>query len=278
MSFIRINEVGPRDGLQNEPKTIPTAHKIKFINALSDSGLKYIEATSFVSPQWVPQLADHRAVYLGINKHADIRYPVLVPNRKGMQAAIDCNVADIAVFTAASELFTQKNTHCTIAESLERITEIIQLAKEYKINVRGYISCVIACPYAGPTDPLCVKEIGTQLLKLGCYEISLGDTIGIGIPQQVKRLLDCVLSSCDPTQIAMHFHDTHHYAFDNVKQSLKQGITSFDAAVGGLGGCPYAEGASGNIATEMLVTRLHELGYETGIDTQLLCQALTHIK
>ena len=272
--FIHINEVGPRDGLQNELQTIPTANKIKFIDTLSDSGLKYIEATSFVSPKWVPQLADHREVYLGINKHADIRYPVLVPNRKGMEAAIDCEVKDIAVFTAASQEFSQKNTNRSIAESLERIAEVIALAAEREINVRGYISCVIACPYAGPSDPALVAEISHQLLEQGCYEISLGDTIGVGTPTDVKALLDCVLADIDPAMIAMHFHDTHHHALDNIKLSLEQGITSFDSSVGGLGGCPYAEGASGNVATEAVVNLLQKLGYKTGIDTQTLTKAL----
>lgn len=277
MSFIRINEVGPRDGLQNEPQTIPTERKIKFINALSASGLKYIEVTSFVSPKWVPQLADHRDVYLGIDKQPGIRYPVLVPNRKGMQAAIDCGVTDVAVFTAASEQFTQKNTNCTIAESLERIAEITELAAQHDINVRGYISCVIACPYAGITDPALVTEISHQLLEQGCYELSLGDTIGVGTPADVKRLLDCVLADIDPTLIAMHFHDTQHHALDNIKQSLHQGITSFDSSVGGLGGCPYAKGASGNVATEAVVAMLHQLGYETGIDSNQLDIALKQL-
>lgn len=274
MKQIHINEVGPRDGLQNEKQTIPTAKKIAFINTLSDSGLKYIEATSFVSPKWVPQLADHREVYLGITKHSDVRYPVLVPNRRGMEAAIECGVTDIAVFTAASEQFTQKNTNCSISESIDRIADIMTLAMEHNIHVRGYISCVVACPYAGPTNPQLVSDISHQLLELGCYEISLGDTIGVGNPTDIDNLLDCVLVDIDPLMIAMHFHDTHQQALDNIKQSLQHGITSFDASVGGLGGCPYAPGASGNVATEAVVNLLHGLGYETGVDVAQLKLAL----
>jgi hydroxymethylglutaryl-CoA lyase len=273
MTHIQINEVGPRDGLQNEKVTIPTDTKIQFINALSDSGLTYIEATSFVSPKWVPQLADHHDVFLGINKQDNIRYPALVPNKKGMLAAIECEVADVAVFTAASEQFTEKNTNCTIAESLDRIAEITQLAAEHSIHVRGYISCVIACPYAGDTDPELVTQITHQLLELGCYEVSLGDTIGVGQPDQTHQLLTSVLSDVDPAMVAMHFHDTHKHALDNIKTSLDMGIHSYDSSVGGLGGCPYAQGATGNVSTQEVVNLLHSLGYETGIDIDKLNDA-----
>lgn len=274
MAFIRINEVGPRDGLQNEKQTIPTQTKIAFINALSDSGVKYIETTSFVSPKWVPQLADHRDVCLGIKKHSGIRYPVLIPNEKGMRAAIDCGVSDIAVFTAASEAFTEKNTHCTVAQSIERITRITELAAAHDIHVRGYISCVIACPYAGQTNPTLVTDIAHQLLELGCYEVSLGDTIGIGTPDQTKQLLNHALQSIDPGMIAMHFHDTQHHALDNIKTSIDMGIHSFDASVGGLGGCPYAAGATGNVSTQAVVRMLEQMGHSTHIDITQLDAAL----
>lgn len=273
MTRIQINEVGPRDGLQNEKNTIPTQTKIKFIDALSNSGLTYIEATSFVSPKWVPQLADHREVFLGINKQDRIRYPVLVPNTKGMLAAIECEVSDVAVFTAASEAFTEKNTNCTIAESLDRIAEITELASQHNIHVRGYISCVIACPYAGDTDPELVTQITHQLLELGCYEVSLGDTIGVGKPDQVQRLLTSVLSDVDSAMVAMHFHDTHNHALENIKASLEMGIHSYDASVGGLGGCPYAKGATGNVSTQQVVNMLHQMGYQTGVDVDQLNKA-----
>lgn len=274
MTFIKINEVGPRDGLQNEPQLIDTAKKVAFINALSETGLKYIEVTSFVSPKWVPQLADHRDVYAQIDQHPGIRYPVLIPNRTGMQLAIEQGVTDIAVFTAASEQFTQKNTNCTLAESLDRIAEIVTLANQHNINVRGYLSCVVACPYAGKTTPLLVAEMTEQLLQLECYEVSLGDTIGVGTPATIATLLDCVLATVSPELIAMHFHDTNHKALDNIKISLDAGINSYDASVGGLGGCPYAKGASGNVATEAVITMLNELGFETGVDLKKLQMAL----
>lgn len=270
MTFIKINEVGPRDGLQNEPQLIDTTQKVAFINALSQTGLKYIEVTSFVSPKWVPQLADHREVYAQIDKHSGIRYPVLIPNRKGMQLAIALGVTDIAVFTAASEQFTQKNTNCTLAESLDRIAEIITLARQHHMNVRGYLSCIIACPYAGDTAPALVAEISAQLLQLGCYEVSLGDTIGAGTPASVTTLLNHVLDTINPELVAMHFHDTNHKALDNIKVSLDAGIHSYDASVGGLGGCPYAKGVSGNVATETVITLLHDLGFETGVDLKKL--------
>lgn len=267
---VQINEVGPRDGLQHEKSTIPTDCKIQFIDALSDSGLTYIEATSFVSPKWVPQLADHREVYLGIEKRDTIRYPVLVPNTQGMEAAIACGVKDIAVITAASEAFTQKNTHCSIDESLKRIADIIALADQHQIRVRGYISCVIACPYAGATDPEIVAGLTHQLIKQGCYEISLGDTIGVGTCDQVDTLLTSVLKDTDVAKIAMHFHDTHKHALDNIKASLTHGVRSFDASVGGLGGCPYADGATGNVSTQEVIAMLEKMGYTTGVDSDKL--------
>lgn len=274
MEFIKINEVGPRDGLQNEKRSIATQTKIEFINALSDSGLKCIETTSFVSPKWIPQLADHREVCLAINKHSDVRYPVLIPNREGMLAAIECGVTDIAVFTAASEEFTARNTHCSITQSFERISEIMELAASHSIHVRGYISCVIACPYAGATQPSLVTNMVHRLIELGCYDVSLGDTIGVGEPKQITKLLKSVLADVDPALITMHFHDTHRRALDNIKASLKMNITSFDSSVGGLGGCPYAEGASGNVSTQAVVRMLAEMGYETGVDVNKLDAAM----
>lgn len=274
MTFIQINEVGPRDGLQNEKKIISTDNKVKFINALSDTGLTYIEATSFVCEAWVPQLADHEQVYEKITKHSSIRYPVLIPNFKGMQDALRCHVSEIAVFTAASEDFNQKNTNCSIKESLKRIKDVMALAKEHKIPVRGYISCVIACPYAGKTNPSQVEDLTHQLIDYGCTEISLGDTIGVGTPKETDRLLNTILNSINPNKIAMHFHDTMQHALDNIKLSVEMGIRSFDSSVGGLGGCPYALGASGNVATEAVVTLLESMGYETGIDVEKLKKAL----
>ena len=275
--LIQINEVGPRDGLQNETIMIPTATKIAFINALSDTGLTYIEATSFVSAKWIPQLADHEEVYEKIIKHAGIQYPVLIPNMKGMQEALRCGVKEIAVFTAASEAFTQKNTNCTIHESLSRMQDIIILAKEHHIPVRGYISCVIACPYVGNTDSSRVADMTHELIDKGCYEVSLGDTIGVGTPKETDRLLTSILNTIPSDKIAMHFHDTHHHALDNIKLSVEMGIRSFDSSVGGLGGCPYAAGASGNVATEAVITLLHHMGYETGVDLEKLKKVLAII-
>ena len=277
MTFIKINEVGPRDGLQNEKVIIPTATKIAFINALSDTGLKYIEATSFVSEKWVPQLADHEDVYKQIDKHPGVHYPVLIPNLKGMEDALRCGVKEIAVFTAASEQFTQKNTNCSIADSLKRIRDIMALAKEHNVSVRCYISCVIACPYAGKTNPLHVNDITQELIDYGCNEISLGDTIGVGTPKDTDRLLNTILNNTAADKIAMHFHDTHHHALDNIKLSVEMGIRSFDSSIGGLGGCPYAKGASGNVATEAVVQLLESMGYETGMDLEKLKKALNII-
>lgn len=276
--MIQINEVGPRDGLQNEKTILPTEDKVKFINALSETGLTYIEATSFVSEKWVPQLADHEAVYQQIHQYPHIHYPVLIPNVQGMQDALRCHVKDIAVFTAASEAFTKKNTNCTITESLNRIQDIIAIAQEHNISVRGYISCVIACPYSGKTDPAQVTDITHQLIDMGCTEISLGDTIGVGTPKDTDHLLNTLLNNIAANKIAMHFHDTMHHALDNIKLSINMGIQSFDSSVGGLGGCPYAKGASGNVATEAVVTLLHSLGYETGIDLGKLKKALDIIR
>lgn len=271
-NHIKIVEVGPRDGLQNEQKTVDAATKIDLINRLSQTGLKTIEAGAFVSPKWVPQMADTDVVFNGIDQHDDCDYPVLVPNEHGMMRAIECGVKEIALFTAASEGFCQKNINCSVAESLKRFEPVLRLASEHEIAVRAYVSCVVACPYDGKTEPQKVADLSDQLLDMGAYEISLGDTIGVGTPRDVDVLLNAVLTAVKPDHIAMHLHDTHGCALANIAQSLQHGIRIFDASIGGLGGCPYAKGASGNVATEDVIYMLHGMGFETGVDLQKLIQ------
>jgi len=263
---VKIVEVGPRDGLQNETKTIPTDIKISLINQLSETGLKTIEATSFVSPKWIPQLADHKEVMKGIKRHPDISYPVLVPNMKGFERALEANVKEIAVFSAASETFTKKNINQTISESLKYFKEIMTAAKHHKIRVRGYISCVMGCPYEGEIDPHKVAEIAEMLTNMGCYEISLGDTIGAGNPIQTEALITIVADKVATEQLAVHFHDTFGLALTNIYTALQKGITTVDSSISGLGGCPYAHGATGNVATEDVLNMLNGLDIETGIN------------
>lgn len=269
---VTIVEVGPRDGLQNEPKNIPTALKIDFINRLSETGLRVIEATSFVSPKWVPQMADHSEVMKGIKRNPNVRYTALVPNEHGLNDALDSQVQEIAIFTAASETFSQKNTNCSIEESLNRIALVIEGAKKHHIPVRGYVSCAIACPYEGETDPKQVLNVSEKLLNLGCYQISLGDTIGIGTPNKVQKLIDLVSQSISIDKLAVHFHDTYAQALVNIYAALEKGITTVDSSVAGLGGCPYAPGAGGNVATEDVVYLLNGLGIESGIDINKLAK------
>ncbi len=269
---VTIVEVGPRDGLQNEPKNIPTALKIDFINRLSETGLRVIEATSFVSPKWVPQMADHSEVMKGIKRNPNVRYTALVPNEHGLNDALDSQVQEIAIFTAASETFSQKNTNCFIEESLNRIALVIEGAKKHHIPVRGYVSCAIACPYEGETDPKQVLNVSEKLLNLGCYQISLGDTIGIGTPNKVQKLIDLVSQSISIDKLAVHFHDTYAQALVNIYAALEKGITTVDSSVAGLGGCPYAPGAGGNVATEDVVYLLNGLGIESGIDINKLAK------
>jgi hydroxymethylglutaryl-CoA lyase len=257
---VKLVEVGPRDGLQNESVTVPTAIKIAFIDQLSATGLSVIEATSFVSPKWIPQLADHTQVLEGIQRKPSVHYPVLVPNMQGYTAALAAGAKEIAIFAAASETFSQKNINCSIAESLARFKPIMKAAKRDKIRVRGYVSCAIACPYEGEIKPAAVAKVAEQLLRLGCYEISLGDTIGVGTPLKVQKMIAAVAKKIPIKKLAVHFHDTYGQALANIYAALEQGITVIDSSVAGLGGCPYARGASGNVATEDVLNKLIATG------------------
>ncbi|KTD48666.1 hydroxymethylglutaryl-CoA lyase [Legionella rubrilucens] len=279
---VTLVEVGPRDGLQNEITFVSTRKKIELINQLSQSGLKRIEATSFVSPKAIPQLSDNLEVYAGIDKPAGVQFSALVPNTRGLQRAIEAGVTEIAVFTAASEEFNRRNINCSIAESLARIAEIIPLAQAHQIKIRGYVSCVVGCPYEGAIAPEKVLEVTRELAHLGIYEISLGDTIGVATPRQTTRLLEEILKHLPTNQIAMHFHDTYGQAIANIHASLQCGITCFDSSVAGLGGCPYARGASGNVATEDVLYLMHGLGIDTGVDIykivhagDMICKAMS---
>lgn len=271
-SQVKIVEVGPRDGLQNEKQIIPTSVKVDFINRLSETGLRHIEATSFVSAKWIPQLADHTKVFTKINHKNTVTYSALVPNLQGLEAAIAAGVREIAVFTAASETFSQKNINCSIQESLNRFEKVIELSSKHQIKVRGYISCVLGCPYEGEILPKKVAEVAKELIQLGCYEVSLGDTIGVGTPRKAQNLVDSVRQAVSINTIAAHFHNTYGQALANIFAVLQQGVSTFDASVAGLGGCPYAEGASGNVATEDLIYLLHGLGIQTHIDLYKLCE------
>lgn len=267
---VRIVEVGARDGLQNEKLILATDVKTQFIDKLSVTGLKTIEATSFVSPKWVPQMADGRDVFKKIQKFSHINYPVLVPNVKGLEAALEVGAKEIAVFMSASEGFSQSNTNCSINESLKRINEVVRLAQEREIKVRGYVSCVIKCPYDGDVEPKKVAELSRVLYDMGCYEISLGDTIGAGTPKTMRRMLKEVLDSVPLNAIAVHCHDTYGQALVNILTALELGVSVVDASVAGLGGCPYAEGASGNVATEDVVYMLNNMDIQTGVDLMKL--------
>lgn len=263
---VTIIEVGPRDGLQNESSFVPTRHKIELINLLSQSGLEHIEVTSFVSAKAIPQLADCEDVYQGIDKPAGVHFSALVPNTQGMDRALQVGVKEIAIFTAASEQFNQHNINCSIAESIARFAPVTALAKAHNIRVRGYISCVLGCPYEGEIAPQQVVQVARQLLDLGVDEISLGDTIGVGTPKQTTALITTLKSALPHATIAMHFHDTYGQAIANIYAALACGINRFDSSVAGLGGCPYAQGATGNVATEDVLYLMHGLGIETGID------------
>jgi hydroxymethylglutaryl-CoA lyase len=270
---VKIVEVSPRDGLQNEQTILPANIIIDFINQLSDTGLPVIEATSFVSPKWVPQFADSTTVFTGIKKKSGVQYPVLVPNVKGFEKALAAGAKEIAVFTTSSEKFSLKNTNCTVAESLQRIAAVMSVAKQEKISVRGYISCVLGCPYEGEVNPEKVADIAEKLLQLGCREISLGDTIGVGTPLKARYLIEKVVKRVPLKQIAVHFHDTYGQALANIFSALECGVTVVDSSVAGLGGCPYAQGASGNVATEEVVYMLNGMGIETGVDLEKLVAA-----
>jgi hydroxymethylglutaryl-CoA lyase len=261
-----IYEVGPRDGLQNEPQFLSTSTKIEMINALSNTGLQHIEVTSFVNPEKIPQLADSGTVYQRINKRPEISYSALVPNIKGMENALKVGVQTIAIFTAASESFNQRNINCSIQESIQRFIPVVELANAHHIPIRAYISCALGCPYEGKIEPKQVLNVARELQKLNVSEISFGDTIGVGTPKQTQDLLHILLKELSEDSICMHFHDTYGQAVANVYAALEKNIRKFDSAVAGLGGCPYARGASGNLATEDLLYLMHGLGLETGID------------
>ena len=270
---IRVVDVGPRDGLQNEKLPVPTEIKIQLITALADAGLPAVEATSFVSPRWIPQLADAEAVMAGIGRRTGTRFPVLVPNIQGLERAIAAGASEIAVFTAASETFNRHNINVGIDESLERIQAVAARAGTVGLPVRGYVSCVLGCPYQGDIAPGAVVAVAERLVEAGCYEVSLGDTIGIGTPTAARKLVETVAESIGMERIAVHFHDTRGQALANVFACLETGVTTVDASVAGLGGCPYARGATGNLATEDLVYMLNGMGVTTGIDLAALVQA-----
>lgn len=270
---VRLVEVGPRDGLQNEKQLVPAGTKVELIRRLAAAGLRTIEVTSFVSPKWVPQMGDNTVVLtrvLGGAAPAGLDYPVLTPNLKGFEAALAAGAKEVAVFGAASESFSQKNINCSIAESLERFRPVTEAAQAAGVRVRGYVSCVAGCPYEGAVAPEKVAEVAETLMAMGCYEISLGDTIGTGNPVSIRRMLEAVLRRVPAERLAGHYHDTYGMAAANVYASLQMGVAVFDASVGGLGGCPYAAGASGNVATEDLVWLLHGMGLQTGIDLDAL--------
>jgi hydroxymethylglutaryl-CoA lyase len=270
---VKIVEVGPRDGLQNEKTAVPAEIKIGLIERLADAGLRAIETTSFVSPRWIPQLADAAEVYGALRRRPGVAYPVLVPNLQGLERAIAAGVEEIAVFTAASDTFNRKNINASTAESLARIRALAAPALARGVRIRGYISCVLGCPYEGPVAEEQVVAIAQSLFELGCYEVSLGDTIGVGTPVAARRLLWTVAGECGMERLAVHFHDTRGQALANIFACLEAGVTVVDASVAGLGGCPYAQGASGNVATEDLVYQLEGIGIATGIDLPALVGA-----
>ncbi|HAS6600012.1 hydroxymethylglutaryl-CoA lyase [Vibrio parahaemolyticus] len=269
---VTIVEVGPRDGLQNE-SPVSTRTKIRLIDLLSDTGLSHIEAGSFVSPKWVPQMADSKEVMQNITRRASVTYSALTPNLQGLEQALDAVANQVAIFTSASEGFCQHNINCSIAESLKRFEPLMVQADKYHIPVRGYLSCVVDCPYDGATSPTQVANISQALIELGCYEVSLGDTIGTSTPNRVKEMLESVLARIPNQRLAVHFHDTWGQALANIYQALSMGINTVDSSVAGLGGCPYAHGASGNVATEDVLYLCQGLGIETGVDLELLAKA-----
>ena len=267
---VRIVEVGPRDGLQNEPGVISTDIKLQLIDKLADAGVRYIESASFVSPKWVPQMGDAKEIMTAVKRKPGVTYAALTPNVKGLETALAAGVEEVAVFGAASEAFSQKNINCSIAESLERFAPVMELAKANNIKVRGYVSCVLGCPYDGEIAPEKVAEVAKALYDMGCYEISLGDTVGVGTPHKAKAMIREVAKVVPVEKLAAHFHDTYGQALANIYAVLEEGVAVVDSSVGGLGGCPYAKGASGNVATEDVVYMLQGLGIETGIDLNKL--------
>ncbi|KRP49512.1 hydroxymethylglutaryl-CoA lyase [Pseudomonas poae] len=272
-SHVRLVEVGPRDGLQNEAQPISVTDKVRLVNALSDAGLGYIEVGSFVSPKWVPQMAGSAEVFAQIRREPGVTYGALAPNLRGFEDALAAGVKEVAVFAAASEAFSQRNINCSISESLERFAPIMSAARQHGISVRGYVSCVLGCPYEGDVAPEQVAAVARELYAMGCYEVSLGDTIGTGTPGATRRLFEVVGAQVPREKLAGHFHDTYGQAIANIYASLLEGIQVFDSSIAGLGGCPYAKGASGNVATEDVVYLLDGLGIHTGIDLSRLIDA-----
>lgn len=277
-NHVRIFEVGPRDGLQNQKRIIPTESKIQLIDELSDCGFSHIETTSFVSPKWVPQMADASAVMAGISRRKGTIYAALTPNMHGFNAAMDAKADEVAIFGSASEGFSQKNINCSIEESYLRFAPIMDAAKIDKCKVRGYISCVTDCPYDGPTDPKQVVDVALRLLEMGCYEISLGDTIGAANPGTTHKLVSSLLNYMPADVLAGHFHDTNNRALDNIQVCLEAGIRTFDSSIGGLGGCPYAEGAKGNVDTLSVVKMVQGMKFETGLNVEKLAEVSTFAK
>lgn len=270
---VTLVEVGPRDGLQNEPGTIDLEHKLQLVDDLASAGLKVIETGSFVNPRWVPQMADSEQVFAQLKRHNSVRYSALTPNLTGLERALAAGADEVAVFGAASESFSQKNINCSITESLDRFAEVMRVAADHNIPVRGYASCVLGCPYEGEIKPAAVLELSQRLLDMGCYEVSLGDTIGTGTAGSMTALLDTLLPTIDTHQLAVHCHDTYGQALTNIYVALQHGISTIDASVAGLGGCPYAKGASGNVATEDVVYMLNGLGIHSGVDLDKLVVA-----
>jgi hydroxymethylglutaryl-CoA lyase len=270
---VRIVEVGPRDGLQNEKQTVPAAVKLELIRRLAAAGLRTIEATAFVSPKWVPQMADQAEVMADLPNLPDVNFPVLAPNLKGFEAALAAGAREVAVFAAASESFSQKNINCSIAESIQRFVPVFDAARAAGVRVRGYVSCVVSCPYEGAIAPAQAAAVAAQLHDMGAYEVSLGDTIGAGTPGSVLRLLEATAARVPVALLAGHYHDTYGMAVANVHASYQFGLRVFDSSVAGLGGCPYAKGATGNVATEDIVYLLHGLGADTGVDLDALVDA-----
>jgi hydroxymethylglutaryl-CoA lyase len=272
-THVRLVEVGPRDGLQNEKQPIEVADKVRLVDDLSAAGLGYIEVGSFVSPKWVPQMAGSAEVFAQIQRKAGVTYAALTPNMKGFEGALEAGVREVAVFAAASEAFSQKNINCSIKESLERFVPVMEAARANDIRVRGYVSCVLGCPYDGAIAPAQVASVAAELFAMGCYEVSLGDTIGTGTPDATRRLIETVAVQIPREKLAGHFHDTYGQALANIYASLLEGVSVFDSSVAGLGGCPYAKGASGNVASEDVLYMLNGLGIQTGIDLDQLIAA-----
>lgn len=269
-THVHLIEAGPRDGLQNEKQVVPTAVKLELIHQLRAAGIKTIEATAFVSPRWVPQMADSSKVMRAIAEHDDVTYMALTPNLKGFEAAVAAGCRNVAVFAAASETFSQKNTNCSIAESFERFIPVMDAAAKAGIRVRGYVSCVVGCPYGSEIRPTAVADIARRLFEMGCYEVSMGDTIGVGTPGSVRAMFEATAKYIPVNKLAGHFHDSYGMAIANIYASMEMGISVFDSSVAGLGGCPFAPGASGNVATEDVVYLLRGLGIECGVDLDAL--------